>query len=155
MGYLLTTTKYPFNFTQPQPPRISPNSLHNGLQLCNIKAFKYIINLARLWLPSSYNHNLQKNLQPCSITASGWISQFTCCQPPNLGNYCLQGCTSMAIQVHLRSRSITASKFVWSRPHKCISILAQSQPPREGLGSLDHHLQAHWELLPSTVCTQS
>jgi hypothetical protein len=73
----ITACKCISTLTQSQPPSVSLNSHHDGLQVCTISAFNFIPNLARSRPPSAslslLDLSLQVPLQTHSITTSKHI----------------------------------------------------------------------------------
>jgi len=152
---LIMASKCIYKLARSWPPRVSPESLHYGLQVRTIMA--------------STMH-----LQSRAITASKCISKFAWSRPPCVcprSLHCgLHVCTIMVskcisklawwqsrsespsspyrgLQVYLQISPIAASI--------CIPILTRSRPWSVHLSSLDSYFQAHLEFLSSTACSRS
>jgi len=115
----ISASKCISKLTQSRPPSVSPDSLDYGLQVYTIMAFKCISKLAQSPPPSASPNSIEHGLQVHLLSS------------PDLG-----------LQVHLQTRSITASK--------CISTLLRLRP-----ASLhDHGLQVHLQTrsIPASKC---
>jgi len=92
---------------------------------------------------------------PSRSTASKYCSNFARSRPPSPSPNSLDHGLQLhiwvhlifALEVHLQTRSIPASKCIseltWSSVSNCISKHARSRPPSASLSSLDVGLQAH------------
>jgi hypothetical protein len=112
-----------------------------GLQVYIITAAKSISKLARSQLPSAYPHSFDYGLQQELSTLMITGSKFTPSRPPSSSpklldptvHEHLQTPSIKALQVHLRTSSIMASK--------CICKLARSKPSSGSLNLYDSILQ--------------
>jgi len=135
-----------------------------------LTATAYWTEVARLQPPSLHSHVLQAHLQTHMITAS----KLTRSRPPrasatllDYGLYVWMVISSKCISklTWLRSWSASLSLLDHSRhmypqtrsitTSRCISKLTRSRIRSWSLSSLDPHFQVHFELLTTTVCSQS
>jgi len=108
------------------------------LQTRSIRASKCICTLARSRPPSVSPDSLDYGLHVPTIMASKCISKLARSRPPTASLSPLD----LSLQVHLQTRSITASKCISEfmiMASKCIFKLARLRPP----SSHDHGLQLH------------
>jgi hypothetical protein len=172
-----TASQYLSKLARLRPSSVSPNSLDSSpnlldhglqvhLQTRSIPASKRISNVAQSRLPIASPHSLDRSLKvhlhTRSIAASMCISNVAGSWPPSASPKSLDDDR----HVHLPTRWITGFKCIFKLPRlwppsvlnhglQCIANLTRSQPRRVSLSLLDHHFQAHLELLSSTACSQS
>jgi len=118
----ITASKCICKLARSRPPSAYPNSLDNGLQVHlqtrSITAIKCISRLARLRPASSHHHGLQVH-----------ISKLARSRPPSVSSNSLD----YRLQVHLQSRSITASEYISEFTRSSFSDAPRIAPK--------HHLQ--------------